>query len=120
MVWQFLNMQTCFLGILILVETYGHSFDKIELGRAIIKDNFKLIAYQNHNSKLYRLDTDPYKLNDVFSHSDYQNTVADLQQELERWLIKTNDTDFDQPISGEFRQFDDLKFQELLQRRDRK
>ena len=103
----------------LLVETYGHGFGTIELGRAIIKNEFKLIAYQNHDGELYQLDTDPYELNNLFNHPDYQDVVSDLQGELREWLRKTGDTDFAYPITDEFRRLDTMRFRELMERRAR-
>ena len=101
----------------LLVESYGHGFGIIELGRAIIKDSYKLIAYQNHDGELYHLEDDPYELNNLYRHPAYQDVVNELQEELGMWLSKTGDSDFGQPITEDFRALDDLKFQELLGRR---
>ena len=51
----------------LLVETYGHGFGTIELGRAVIKGRYKLIAWQNHESELYDLQSDPYELVNLYA-----------------------------------------------------
>ena len=50
----------------LLVETYGHGFGTIELGRAVIKGRFKLIAWQNHAGELYDLEADPYEMTNLY------------------------------------------------------
>ena len=101
----------------LLVETYGHGFGAIELGRAVIKDQYKLIAYQNHDAELYNLEADPYELVNLYRHPLYEETVVDLEAELQEWLSKTGDDDFNSPISDAFRELDDQRFRELLERR---
>ena len=101
----------------LLVETYGHGFGTIELGRAVIKDQYKLIAYQNHDAELYNLEADPYELVNLYRHPLYEETVVDLEAELQEWLSKTGDDDFNSPISDAFRELDDQRFRELLERR---
>ena len=97
----------------LLVETYGHGFGTIELGRAVIKGQYKLIAYQNHNSELYDLEADPYELVNLYRHPLHRAA------ELYEWLQKTGDVDFTSTISDAFRESDKQRFQELLQRRAR-
>ena len=101
----------------LLVETYGHGFGTIELGRAVIKDQYKLIAYQNHDAELYDLEADPYELVNLYRHPLYEETVVELEAELQEWLSKTGDDDFNSPISDAFRELDDQRFRELLERR---
>ena len=101
----------------LLVESYGHGFGTIELGRAIIKGQYKYVAWQDHDGELYDLEADPYELTNLYHQPAHQHTVADLKTELRRWLRDTGDTDFDQPISDEFRAADNVRFQELLKRR---
>ncbi|MCY4062568.1 MAG: sulfatase-like hydrolase/transferase [Chloroflexi bacterium] len=103
----------------LLVETYGHGFGTIELGRAIIRDQYKLIAWQNHDGEFYDLDADPYELTNLFHDPAHQNAVADLEADLEQWLRDTNDSDFRRPISAEFRALDRKRLEELLRRRAR-
>ena len=99
------------------METYGHGFGTIEVGRAVIKDQYKLIAYQNHDAELYNLEADPYELVNLYRHPLYEETVVDLEAELQEWLSKTGDDDFNSPISDAFRELDDQRFRELLERR---
>ncbi|MCY3781929.1 MAG: sulfatase-like hydrolase/transferase [Chloroflexi bacterium] len=101
----------------LLVETYGHGFGTIELGRAVVKDQYKLIAYQNYGSELYDLEADPYELVNLYQHSEYRNAVLELEAELQEWLRKTGDRDFNTPISEDFRAEDNQKLRELMQRR---
>ncbi len=103
----------------LMVETYGHGFGTIELGRAVIKGACKLIAWQNHESEFYDLAADPYELRNLYNEPDRQATVRELEEELRAWLRKTGDRDFGQPISDEFRALDEQRFQELLKRRAR-
>ena len=103
----------------LLVETYGHGFGTIELGRAVIKGRFKLIAWQNHAGELYDLEADPYEMTNLYGDPAFALVLSGLEEELERWLRKTGDRDFHQPITKEFRQEDYQRFQELLQRRAR-
>ena len=103
----------------LLVETYGHGFGTIELGRAIVAGRFKLITYQNHESELYDLEADPYEMANLYQHSTYRNVVLDLEAELQDWLTKTGDHDFNSPISEDFRAEDNQKLRELMQRRAR-
>ena len=103
----------------LLVETYGHGFGTIELGRAVIKDRYKLIAYQNHDSEFYDLEADPYELNNLFHYAGSKQIVADMEAELGRWLEATGDHDFAQPISDEFRELDKQRMRELMVRRAR-
>ena len=101
----------------LLVETYGHGFGTIELGRAVIKDQYKLIAYQNRDAELYDLEADPYELVNLYRHPLHKKTVVELEAELQEWLSKTGDDDFNTPISDAFRELDDQRFRELLERR---
>lgn len=103
----------------LLVETYGHGFGIIELGRAIIKGRYKLVAWQQHENELYDLEADPYELRNLFGAPATAAVEAELQAELKHWLQKTNDRDFNQPISADFRAADQARFQELLRRRAR-
>ena len=103
----------------LLVETYGHGFGTIEPGRAIIKSRYKLIVYQNHASELYDLEADPYELVNLYTSAQHRKTVSDLEAELQAWLEQTGDADFSTPVSAAFRQLDNQKFQELMQRRAR-
>ncbi len=103
----------------LLVETYGHGFGTIELGRAIIKGRYKLVAWQNHDWELYDLEADPYELNNIYDHPAFQTAVNELEADLQRWLLDTGDEDFHQPITKEFRALDQEKFQQLLMRRAR-
>ena len=101
----------------LLVETYGHGFGTIEPGRALIKDRYKLIAWQNHEGELYDLEADPYELVNLYQQAAYRSTVLDLEAELDEWLRKTGDQDFGAPISDDFRAADEQKLQELIWRR---
>ena len=103
----------------LLVESYGHGFGAIELARAVIKGRYKLIAYQNHASELYDLESDPYELTNLYTSSRHGDTISEMEAELQSWLDKTGDTDFAQPVSDAFRALDNQKFQELLRRRAR-
>jgi len=103
----------------LLVETYGHGFGTIEPGRALIKDHYKLIAWQNHEGELYDLEADPYELVNLYQQSAYKSTVLELEAELQAWLSKTGDQDFGAPISDDFRAEDKRKLGELMQRRAR-
>ena len=103
----------------LLVETYGHGFGTVELGRAIIKGHYKYVAWQDHDGELYDLEADPYELNNLYHQPAHQSTLAEMETELRRWLRDTGDTDFDQPISDDFRAADNERFQELLKRRAR-
>ena len=73
----------------LLVESYGHGFGTVELGRAVIKGRYKLIAYQNHESELYDLEADPYELVNLYTSSQHRDTVSDMEAELQTWLEKT-------------------------------
>ena len=103
----------------LLVETYGHGFGAIELGRAIIGERYKLIAWQDHESELYDLEGDPYELRNLYADPARRDAVAELEAELRRWLSATNDSDFRQPVSDEFRALDRQRLEELLRRRAR-
>lgn len=103
----------------LLVETYGHGFGTIEPGRAIIRDRYKLIAWQNHGGELYDLETDPYELNNLYDDPAQHEAVAELEADLARWLSDTNDSDFRRPVSDDFRALDRLRFEELRRRRAR-
>lgn len=101
----------------LLVETYGHGFGAIELGRAVIKGQYKLIAYQHHNSELYDLAADPYELVNLYEHPLHKTRASELEAELREWLRKTKDEDFNSAVSDAFRKSDKQRFRELLQRR---
>jgi len=103
----------------LLVETYGHGFGTIELGRTLITERHKLIAYQNHPSELYDLMADPYELHNLYGQPAYEALIDELEAELRRWLRETGDRDFDQPISDAFRALDRQRLEELLARRAR-
>ncbi len=103
----------------LLVETYGHGFGTIELGRAIIKYQYKLIRYQNHASELYDLEADPYELTNLYRDPACKEIVSELETELGQWLEKTGDRDFIAPVTDEFRELDNERFKALLQRRAR-
>ena len=103
----------------LLVESYGHGFGTIELARAIVKDDYKLILYQNHEGELYDLEADPFELVNLYRHTAYEDTVRELEMALWEWLRKTGDQDFERPITDDFRESDRLKFQELFTRRAR-
>ena len=101
----------------LLVETYGHGFGTIELGRALIKNQYKLIAYQNHDGELYDLEADPYELVNLYQRPDYRNLILELEAELQAWLRETGDRDFSAPVSDAMRAEDEQKLRELMQRR---
>ena len=101
----------------LLVETYGHGFGTIELGRAVIKGPYKLIIWQNHDSELYDLESDPYELVNLFSHPQYRDIAIELQTDLQAWMERTGDTDFSAPVSAVFRESDYQRLQELMRRR---
>ena len=103
----------------LLVETYGHGFGTIELGRALIKGRHKLIKWQDYAGELYDLEADPYELRNLYDDPTLAAVRADLEAELDHWLRKTGDEDFGAPISDEFREIDHQRFQELLARRAR-
>ena len=102
----------------LLVESYGHGFGTIELGRALIKGRYKLIVYQNHEGELYDLEADPYELVNLYASPQHRDSRSEiLGAELQAWLEKTGDSDFPAPVSEAFRELDRQKFQELLRRR---
>lgn len=103
----------------LLVETYGHGFGTIELGRAIIGERYKLIAWQNHDGELYDLERDPFELNNLYADPAFRDTAAGLEAELKRWLSATKDRDFYQLVSDDFRALDRRRLEELLERRAR-
>ena len=103
----------------LLVETYGHGFGTIELGRAIIRDRYKLIAWQNHDGELYDLEADPYELRNLYADPAHREASAEMEADLERWLSDTNDKDFRRPVSDDFRALDRTRLEELLRRRAR-
>lgn len=103
----------------LMVETYGHGFGTIELGRAIISDRYKLVAWQDHLDELYDLESDPFELNNLAANPDYRDLVDEMRADLARWLRDSNDHDFGRPVSEEFLATDQQRFQELLRRRAR-
>ena len=103
----------------LLVETYGHGFGTIELGRCLISEPYKLVAWQNHAGELYDLIADPYELVNLYQQPGYQAVVAELEAELQRWLEATGDGDFHAPISEAFRESDRRRLEELMARRAR-
>ena len=57
--------------------------------------NMKLIEYAVkgcHTVQLFDLENDPYELNNLADHSAYQDTLSNMQKELERWRTEMNDT----------------------------
>ena len=103
----------------LMVETYGHGFGAVEPGRALIMGDHKLVAWQNHASELYDLAADPYELRNLYGEPAMQDTLRALEHELREWLRRTNDRDFGQPVTDEFRAQDAKRLQELMARRAR-
>ncbi len=103
----------------LLVETYGHGFGTIELGRAVIKGRYKLIVWQNYDGELYDLESDPYELVNLYAHPQHSATVIELEAKLQRWQQTTVDEDFCKPVSNAFRETDKQRLQELMERRAR-
>ena len=103
----------------LMVETYGHGFGTIEIGRALLMGRHKLIAWQQHPSELYDLEADPYELHNLYGAAGMAGVSAALEAELARWQRETGDEDFHAEISADFRAEDEARFQELMRRRAR-
>ena len=101
----------------LMVETYGHGFGQIDIGRAIIKGRYKYVNYQNHTGELYDLEADPYELNNLITDPAYEKIVDEMDDELRQWLRRTGDDDFEAPVTEQFVAADRRQFQQLLERR---
>lgn len=101
----------------LLIETYGHGFGVVDIGRAIVKGPYKYIAYQAHTGELYNLQEDPYELHNLIDDPAFSTLVAQMHQELQQLLAESGDVDFDKPVTGSFLDEDRERFQTLLARR---
>lgn len=101
----------------LMVETYGHGFGEVDIGRAIVKGPFKYVAYQQHGGELYNLEQDPYELQNLISDPAYTEVVAAMEIELEKWRTQTDDRDFEAPVTEAFLEADREQYEALLARR---
>lgn len=72
-------------------ETAGHGYVERIHGRLVVKDEYKLICFENQIDELYDLKKDPYEMNNLATRSEYQEKMRELKQELLCWQDKTND-----------------------------
>lgn len=101
----------------LMVETYGHGFGVVDIGRAILKGSFKFVRYQQHKGELYDLQEDPYELDNLIDDAAYSAVVADMEAELQQWLAQTGDRDFEAPVTEQFLEADREQYEALLARR---
>lgn len=101
----------------LMIETYGHGYGQVEIGRAVIKDNYKYVIFQHGPVELYDLDADPYELHNLAADPAYQGVIETMRAELRRLQQESGDDEFGQPVSEEFLAEDRQRFQELLERR---
>jgi arylsulfatase A-like enzyme len=88
----------------VVCETHGHHREPV-VGRALITQRYKYVAYKFHRipdylvhlnppkqtSELYDLKQDPYQLCNLVDDPEYQDVVADLRRRLEAWRERTDD-----------------------------
>ena len=88
----------------IMCETHGHHREPV-VGRAIITQRHKYVAYRFHGtphylthldlpervSELYDLQEDPYQLKNLVEDPAYQEVIADLRRRLDGWQERTDD-----------------------------
>jgi len=60
-------------------------------GKAMEPDFFKLAFSKRPAEELYILDDDPFNLNNVAAHTEYQAILNRLRANLEGWMEETND-----------------------------
>lgn len=88
----------------VVCETHGHHREPV-VGRALITQRYKYVAYKFHKipdylaplnppketSELYDLKQDPYQLRNLVDDPEYKDDVADLRRRLEAWRERTDD-----------------------------
>jgi arylsulfatase A-like enzyme len=101
----------------LMVETYGLGFGATHIGRALIKGDYKYIAYQAEIHELYNLSEDPYELTNLIDEPSHQEKAQEMWIELQKWMKQSGDGDFNKPIPQDFIEQDRKQLQELLKRR---
>jgi choline-sulfatase len=59
--------------------------------RMIRTERWKYCLYQRHGEELYDLHTDPHEMHNLATAEDHQTLKARLKNQLNRWMIETND-----------------------------
>lgn len=103
----------------LLVETYGHGFGIRKMGRAVITQEHKYVAWQDDLDELYDFNQDPFELHNLVEENGAKGLLEDMQSRLSTWISHTGDLDFGKPLSQEFVRGDEQKFRELIERRAR-
>ena len=74
----------------LMCETNGHF--NILIGRMIITDRYKYIFNDKDKDELYDLKEDPFELKNLIDDQKYEELLIDMNNRLEKWRQKTNDT----------------------------
>ncbi|GAG43757.1 unnamed protein product, partial [marine sediment metagenome] len=62
------------------------------IGRMIITDRYKYIFNDKDKDELYDLKEDPFELKNLIDDQKYEELLIDMNNRLEKWRQKTNDT----------------------------
>ena len=76
----------------VVCETYGHKYAHI--GRAVMTQRYKYVYNKDQIEELYDLACDPYELNNLYEHPDYQEIKRDMKEKLREWAEETGDKDY--------------------------
>ena len=72
-----------------LSETHGHGEDVI--GRLVVTERYKYIAYQTQMHELYDLEKDPYELNNLIDDPSHGDILEQMREKLLMQQEKTKD-----------------------------
>lgn len=74
----------------LMCETNGHF--NINIGRMLVTDQYKYISNDKDMDELYDLKEDPFELKNLVDDQKYAEVLIDMNNRLEKWRQKTNDT----------------------------
>jgi len=73
----------------LLCETHGHP--RTEVGRMVVGQRFKYVAWQGQTHELYDLNRDPYEMVNLIRDPASRPVLKDLQQRPRDWQARTHD-----------------------------
>tara|TARA_B100001971_G_C18094952_1_gene485573 strand:+ start:140 stop:814 length:675 start_codon:yes stop_codon:yes gene_type:complete len=102
----------------LLIETFGHGFGRRDLGRAVVSQDHKYVAWQDDLDELYDLVQDPFELQNVAGKSGSKGLLEEMQSRLSTWISQTGDSYFNKPLSQKFVRDDENRLRELKERQE--
>jgi hypothetical protein len=57
----------------------------------VTQDGWKLNLADRDRNQLFNLNKDPWEMNNLFTHSEYQNIINTLRGKIHQWQEDVND-----------------------------